>query len=98
MPLRAASTRKLPGGPLLSIEEALEEAEDLPNQFETLYPNEQIVRTAVRGCATYKLHWFAAHLWAFAEHNGLSPLYSEDFEHERLYGTVRVVNPFLQLR
>jgi predicted nucleic acid-binding protein len=90
----AATTRKLPGGHLLSLEEALQEAEDLLNQFEILYPNDQIVRTAVRGCATYKLQWFDAHLWAFAEHNGLSPLYSEDFEHDRLYGTVRVVNPF----
>jgi hypothetical protein len=25
----------------------------------------------------------------------LRELYSEDFEHNRLYGTVRVINPFL---
>ena len=28
-------------------------------------------------------------------YNGLSELVSEDFQHDRLYGTVRVVNPFL---
>jgi len=28
---------------------------------------------------------------------GLSPLYSEDFQHNRAYGTVRVVNPFHSL-
>ena len=30
-----------------------------------------------------------------AEHYGLSELLSEDFEHGRRYGTVRVVNPFI---
>ena len=34
------------------------------------------------------------HLWAYAEDYGLSPLYSEDFQHDRLYGTVRVIDPF----
>jgi predicted nucleic acid-binding protein len=52
------------------------------------------VRTAVRGCALYQLSWFDAHLWAYAEHYGLSTLYSEDFQHDRLYGTVRVLDPF----
>jgi hypothetical protein len=32
--------------------------------------------------------------WAVAEHYGLEELLSEDFEHDRMYGTVRVVNPF----
>ncbi len=36
--------------------------------MEVLYPNEAIVRTALRGAA---------------------------FEHDRMYGTVRVVNPFV---
>ena len=35
------------------------------------------------------------HLWAFAEFYGLEDLYSEDFQHGRLYGTVRVINPFI---
>jgi hypothetical protein len=34
-------------------------------------------------------------MWAFAEHFALSELWSEDFQHDRLYGTVRVRNPFL---
>ena len=32
-------------------------------------------------------------LWACAEVNGVTELLSEDFEHGRLYGTVRVTNP-----
>jgi predicted nucleic acid-binding protein len=39
--------------------------------------------------------WFDAHLWAYAEHYACSTLLSEDFQHDRQYGTVRVVNPFL---
>jgi predicted nucleic acid-binding protein len=90
----AAATRPLPDGALLSLEEALREAEDLLSQFEILYPSEGLVRTAVRGCALYQLSWFDAHFWAHAEHYGLSTLYSEDFQHDRLYGTVRVLDPF----
>ncbi len=91
----AVVTRPLAGsGPLLSAHEALYEAEEFLTQFRILYPNEQIVRLALRGSAAYQLSWFDAHLWAYAEHFGLSELISEDFQHGRLYGTVRVVNPF----
>ena len=48
----------------------------------------------LRGAAAYQLSWFDAHLWAYAEYYGLSELLSEDFQHDRLYGTVRAVNPF----
>ena len=44
--------------------------------------------------AASQLGWFDAHLWAYAEHFGLAELWSEDFQHDRLYGTVRAVNPF----
>jgi predicted nucleic acid-binding protein len=90
----AAVTRPLPEGPLLSPQDARREAEEMLSQFEVLYPNETLVRTALRGAAAYQLGWFDAHLWAYAEHYGLSELWSEDFQHDRLYGTVRVVNPF----
>jgi predicted nucleic acid-binding protein len=59
-----------------------------------LYPTGALVRTALRGAAAYQLSWFDAHLWAYAEHYGLAELLSEDFQHDRLYGSVRAVNPF----
>ena len=90
----AACTRSLPGGPLLSAPDARREAEELLSMFEVLYPNEGVVRTALRGAAAYELSWFDAHVWAYAEHYGLEELYSEDFQHDRLYGSVRVINPF----
>ena len=59
------------------------------------YLDEDVVRTAIRGAATYGLSWFDAHLWAYAERYGLETIWSEDFEHQRRYGRVRVINPFV---
>jgi predicted nucleic acid-binding protein len=56
---------------------------------------ESLLRTAIRGWVAYQLGWFDAHLWAYAEEYGLETLLSEDFQHERLYGTVRALNPFI---
>lgn len=80
--------------PLLASHEARREAEELMVQFPVLYPNAALVRTALQGAAAYQLSWFDAHLWAYAEHFGLEEIVSEDFEHGRLYGSVRVRNPF----
>ncbi len=80
--------------PLLPPDEARRETEELMAQFPVLYPNAALVRTALLGAAAYQLPWFDAHLWAYAEHYGLDEIVSEDFEHGRLYGSVRVRNPF----
>lgn len=81
--------------PLLGPTEARRETEELLDQFRILYPSAAVVRTALRGAATYQLPWFDAHLWAYAECHGMAELISEDFEHGRLYGSVRARNPFL---
>lgn len=86
------------GRPILSPSEARREVEELLSQLEILFPTEDLVRTALRGAAAYQLSWYDAHMWAYAEHYGLGELISEDFEHGRLYGTVRIVNPFKQAR
>lgn len=91
----AAVTRPIRGHAILSQSDALREAEEFLKQFTVLYPNEAIVRYAVRGCAAYQLNWFDAHMWSYAEHYGLSEILTEDLQHDRLYGAVRVVNPFL---
>jgi predicted nucleic acid-binding protein len=93
----AAVTRPIRGQVILKQPDALREAEEFLKQFTVLYPNEAILRTALRGCAAYQLSWFDAHLWAYAEHYGLPEILTEDLQHDRLYGTVRVVNPFLGL-
>ncbi len=90
-------TRRTRGAPLLPLDEATRQAEGFMADFPVLYPNEHVLRTALLGMATYKLSWFDAHLWAYAEHYGLPEILSEDFEHGRMYGTVRIRNPFVAL-
>ena len=90
-----AVSRPIAGGAaLLDPSDARREAEELLSQFDVLYPDDAVVRLALRGAAAYQLSWFDAHLWAYAEHFGLDVLYSEDFQHDRMYGSVRVINPF----
>lgn len=92
----AAVTRRLPGhGALLSRDDARRETEELLSQIPVLYPNEAIVRSAVRATAAYQLSWFDAHMWSYADHYGLNELITEDFQHDRMYGQVRAINPFL---
>jgi predicted nucleic acid-binding protein len=64
----------------------LREAEEFLKQF-TVH--------ALRGCAAYQMSSFDAHIWSYAEHHGLAEIFTEDLQHDRLYGTVRIVNPFL---
>jgi predicted nucleic acid-binding protein len=91
----AAVTRTRVGAdPLLPPDEARHEVEELMMQFPILYPNAAVVHSALLGAAAFRISWFDAHLWAYAEHYGLEEIVSEDFEHGRLYGSVRVRNPF----
>ena len=93
----AATTKPLTrnGPSILSPEDARREMEEMLVQFEVLYPDEELVRVAIRGAATYGLSWVDAHLWAYAERFGLDTLWSEDFENGRLYGRVRARDPFV---
>ena len=92
----AVVTRPLDGGlSLLEPNDARREAEEFLSQFPVLYPDDGMVRLALRGAAAYELAWLDAHLWAYAEYHGLDQLLSEDFQHGRMYGSVRAVNPFV---
>lgn len=93
----AATTRGGPENQLLDVADALREAEELMAQFPIIYPDEAVLRTALRGAAAYGLSWFDAHIWAYAEVHGMAELLSEDFQHGRMYGTVTVRNPFLTM-
>jgi len=94
----AATTRPradLNGESLLAPTDAYREAEGLMRDFAILYPDEEVLSSALRAVAAYRLSWFDAHLWAYAEVNGLPEILTEDFEHGRHYGSVRTVDPFL---
>lgn len=91
----SATTRvRADGRSILPPDEARREAEEMLAIYPILYPNESIVRTALRGVASYKLNWFDANIWACAEHYGCGVLLTEDLQHGRMIGTVMIHNPF----
>jgi len=91
----AATSRPRPDGTaLLTAAEARREAEEFLIEFQVLYPNEDVLRLALRGAAAYGLSWFDAHLWAYAESFGLDTIITEDFQSDRVYDAVRIRNPF----
>jgi predicted nucleic acid-binding protein len=91
----AATTRpQRDGSVILPPDIARLEAEDLLRQFDVLHPDDRVVRVALQGMAAYGLTVWDAHMWAYAEVHELGVLYTEDFEHERWYGGVVVVDPF----
>ena len=81
--------------PIMTLSDAVRQAELFMTEFPVLYPNEHVFRMALYGIAAYRLPWYDAHLWAYAVHYGLPEILSEDFEHNRRYGAVRIRNPFL---
>lgn len=94
----AATTRPradLGGESLLVPLVAYREAEGLMRDFTVIFPDEDVVTTALRAVSGLGLSWYDAHLWAYAEVFAIPEILSEDFEHGRHYGSVRVVDPFL---
>jgi predicted nucleic acid-binding protein len=91
----AAVTRPVGGAPLLSPADAWHELENYLAMFPVLHPTDDVLRNAVRGASLYRLPWFDAHLWAYAETYGLDEIVSDDFQHGRRYGSVRIRNPFI---
>lgn len=90
-----AVTKHAPPLPYLLDEiAARREAEVLMRELDVLYPNADVLHTALRGRAEHQLSWYDAHMWAYAEVFGLTTILSEDFQHDRMYGRVRAVNPF----
>lgn len=74
---------------------ALVDTNILVYRHDPRFPDKQRIATQLlRDAAAYQFPWFDAHLWAYAEHYGLPELISEDFHAGRVYGTVRIRNPF----
>ena len=87
----AAVTRQLQGGgSILTLSEAREHAEGLLAVLPVLYPDETTLRNSLRIYEAYQL-------LGCAEANGLDEILSEDFQHQRTYGTVWTVNPFIDI-
>ena len=54
-----------------------------------------LVREAIRHSLRYQINYWDAALVAAAERLDAPILYTEDLNHDQLYGSVRVINPFL---
>ena len=80
--------------PLLRIEDACRAVDGFLADFDVLWPTAEVLRTALAGVALHGLSWYDAHLWAFAEAQGIPRLLSEDFQDGRILGRVRVEDPF----
>ena len=54
------------------------------------------VRAGLDFARRFRIHYFDAALLAGAERLGAPIFYSQDLNHNQVYGSVRVVNPFLE--
>jgi predicted nucleic acid-binding protein len=88
--------RELGNESLMSLRQAVFEARSMMLEMPVIYPNDAVVATALHGVRSFGMSWFDAHLWAHAEANAHPEILSENFEHGRYYGNVRVRNPFLK--
>ena len=87
--------RDLGGQSLMTRKMAIERIERFQRQFIILWPDADVLTEALTGVIKYGLSWYDAHLLAYAQVNDASEILSEDFQHGRHYGRVRVVDPFL---
>jgi predicted nucleic acid-binding protein len=53
------------------------------------------VRGGLECARRYRINYYDAALLAAAERLGAPIFYTEDLNHDQIYGTVRAVNPFL---
>lgn len=62
--------------------------------FPCLAIDAALVKIAIEASERYGISYWDAAIVAAAERFGAKTLYSEDLNHEQLYGSVRVCNPF----
>ncbi len=73
------------------------DAADWIEQFEAfpcLPVDSGLVKVAIEASVRWQLSYWDAAILAAAEAMGAKTLYSEDFTHDRVYGSVRVRDPF----
>ena len=78
----------------LSPAEALEWIELFSEQL-CVPVDATIVRNGIRISERYCIDYWDAAIIAAAETTGVETIYSEDLNHGQVYGSVRVINPFL---
>ncbi len=64
--------------------------------FPVVPVDEAYVRAGFALARRYGIHYYDAALLGAAERLGAPVFYTEDLNHNQLYGSVRAVNPFLE--
>jgi predicted nucleic acid-binding protein len=86
----AAATRK---GKVTHVQ-AEAQIKDWQLLFPTILPSTHTVKYAIKAVNDHTLSFWDAMLWSVACENGVSELYSEDFQSGRELKGVRFTNPF----
>ena len=66
-----------------------------PVRAETSCMSDRYSLSAVRMQEQFQLSYWDGMILAAAERTGAGILYSEDFSHNRTYGSIRCINPYL---
>lgn len=80
--------------PILQIEEALKQVEDLIESFPVFLLTPTVVLESVRGVRDHSLSFYDSQIWACAHLNQIPVIFSEDFSDGRVVEGVRFINPF----
>lgn len=79
----------------VSKSEARQQVTDWQLLFPTILPSIHTVKYAMNAVNEHKLSFWDAMLWSVARENGVSKLYSEDFQTGRELQGVTFINPFV---
>jgi predicted nucleic acid-binding protein len=81
----------------MPADDARAQVEDWQILFPTIVPSAQTLVNALKVVHEHNIQFWDAMVWAVAKENGVKTLLSEDFQHGRVLGGVRFVNPFLEV-
>lgn len=81
--------------PPLSPDKAIYQVQLMQNLWQIFDLTPEIVLTAERGVRDYRLAYYDAQIWATALMNGVSVIFSEDFQDNTNIEGVTCLNPFL---
>ena len=82
--------------PILTIDEAVSQAELLADAMPVLDVTRLIVLEAARGFRQHRLSYYDAQIWATARLNQVPTVFTEDFQHGQRLEGVRFVNPLVE--
>ena len=81
---------------ILTLEEAILQAQVLINSFPVFPLTSMVVLDAILGSKKYNFHYYDAQIWACAHLNQIPHVFSEDFSNGQMIEGVRFVNPFAE--